>query len=295
MTAMLFAGAGFGLGVLLLWRGIVPARPDVLVHIGRFDLSRSTAELEEPTGQHIDRIAWWKLGRLVNRRVTRYGWDLSKIRPDLTITDTHIDTFLGRLVGYALVGLLAPAAFSLLTGGALVVPLIFGVVIAAAVMTTSVVELRRDATRRRARLMMAVSTYLNLIAMNLAGGRGVPEALARSAELGTGWAFTLITERMDLARDIGQTPWQALKELGDDVGLSELTDLGSALTLVGDSGSRVKNTLIARAGTMQQRALAEEAATAVANEESIKVALGLMAAGFIVGVGYPMYASIMAL
>ena len=53
-------------------------------------------------------------------------------------------------------------------------------------------RLRREAAARRQDFRHAVGAFLDLVSMNLAGGRGVPEALTAAASIGDGWAFARI-------------------------------------------------------------------------------------------------------
>ena len=100
------------------------------------------------------------------------------------------------------------------------------------------VELRQQVEQRRRDFRHAIGAFLDLVAMNLSGGRGVPEALLAASEIGTGWAMWRIREALVNARITGQTPWQALGALGEEVGADELRDLAAALSLVADDGAR---------------------------------------------------------
>ena len=54
--------------------------------------------------------------------------------------------------------------------------------------------------------------------MNLAGGRGVPEALMTASEVGTGWAFWRIRDALASARITGQTAWASRQKISAPVG-----------------------------------------------------------------------------
>ena len=99
------------------------------------------------------------------------------------------------------------------------------------------------AATRRADLRRALGCYLDLVAMSLAGGRGIPEALPTAAAVGSGWAFELLGSTVATARSTGSTPWEALGRLGEETGLPELQDLGSALALVAHDGAKVRESL----------------------------------------------------
>ena len=108
--------------------------------------------------------------------------------------------------------------------------------------------------------------------MNLAGGRGVPEALTAAASIGGGWPFARLRDTLAFARLHGLTPWAALGRLGDEVGINELRDLAAALALVADDGAKIRDSLAARAATLRRRELAEMEGRAGERSQSMLVA-----------------------
>ena len=78
-----------------------------------------------------------------------------------------------------------------------------------------------------------------------------------ASEIGTGWAFWRIRDALANARITGQTPWQALGALGEEIGVDELHDLSAALSLVADDGAKVRESLAARAASLRRRELAD--------------------------------------
>ena len=61
-------------------------------------------------------------------------------------------------------------------------------------------SVRREAAARRQDFRHAVGAFLDLVSMNLAGGRGVPEALTAAASIGGGWPFARIRDALAFAR-----------------------------------------------------------------------------------------------
>ena len=118
-------------------------------------------------------------------------------------------------------------------------------------------ELKQKVDKRRRDFRHAIGAFLDLVAMNLAGGRGVLEALMSASEIGTGWAMWRIRDALASARIVGQTPWQALGALGEEVRIDELRDLSAALSLVAEDGAKVRESLTARAAGLRRRELAE--------------------------------------
>ena len=150
-----------------------------------------------------------------------------------------------------------------------------------AVLGGIVVALRRRDFRH------AIGAFLDLVAMNLAGGRGVPEALMSASEIGTGWAMWRIRDALTSARIIGQTPWQALGALGEEVRIDELRDLSAALSLVAEDGAKVRESLTTRAAGLRRRELAELQGQAGERSQSMLVAQMLLAGAFLIFLIYP--------
>ena len=123
--------------------------------------------------------------------------------------------------------------------------------------------------------------------MNLAGGRGVPEALMAAGDIGGGWAMWRIRDALTNARITGQTPWQALGGLGEDVGVEELTDLSAALSLVAEDGAKVRESLTARAASLRRREIAELEGKAGQRSQSMLIAQMLLCVGFLLFILYP--------
>ena len=121
-----------------------------------------------------------------------------------------------------------------------------------------------------------------------AGGMALPAA----ANIGTGWTFDHLQDAIDGARFSGVTAWESLGALGRRVGLPELFDLDAALRLANEDGAKVKATLVARAGTLRSRRIADAEADANQATESMKFTLIVMVFAFL---GYELYPSIVRL
>ena len=108
-----------------------------------------------------------------------------------------------------------------------------------------------------------------------------------ASEIGSSWAMRPDRDALTNARITGQTPWQALGNLGEEVGVDELRDLSAALGLVAEDGAKVRESLTARAASLRRRELAEMEGQAGERSQSMLVAQMLMAAGFMVFLIYP--------
>ena len=300
MTAVLLVFGGLGASVAGLLGLLLPQRPGLLAAIGRLDAAR-TGQLPTAAGKVTDRHGarrWTEVW--VSRHLGITCRATGGLAGDLAITMGSIETFaahrvLTGLAGFctfpALVIAVAPLglripAIALLVGGPL---------LAAGGYWLPKVALNTKAAQRRREFRRALSCYLDLVAMSLAGGRGAPQALPEAATLSDGWAFQLVADALDTARLAGRSPWQGLGALGDRIGVPELCELAGSLALVGDHGARVRDTLTARAATLRRRALTDAEGQAAQADQAMRIAQVLLAFGFLILIAYPALAAVLLL
>ncbi|MEU8277422.1 type II secretion system F family protein [Microbispora bryophytorum] len=324
MIATVLCGAVLGLGLFLLARALFPPRPGLTARLSALDQARDgkgvpLAPLIAPEEDVSE------LRRMLGLRLARFyaarGWEARSIKADLALLGKSFEGFLATKLLLGVSGLLA---FPLLVGWlalmgwgvSVQVPLWSALVVCVIFFLLPDAQIRRDASVRRRDFRHAVGAFLDLVSMNLAGGRGVPEALmmavavgspvttpgalngtvnsaVNSAATGAGpapganWAMERIREALANARIVGITPWQALGRLGDEINVDELRDLSAALGLVADDGAKVRASLTARAATLRRRELAEVEGKAGERSQSMLVAQLLLCAGFVIFLSFP--------
>jgi Flp pilus assembly protein TadB len=292
MTAALLAGALLGLGLFLLGLAVWPRRAGLAKQLAAFDAAqtakRRSPRLDDGKESEFSR----RLGSALAKFCAEQGWEFRSLRSSLALVDKSFESYLATKVLLALFGLImGPLALVVLGLGGLHVPVFFpvwaGLALAVIFFMLPDVELRQQVTKRRRDFRHAIGAFLDLVAMNLAGGRGVPEALMSASEIGSGWAMWRIREALVNARITGQTPWQALGALGDEVQVDELRDLSAALSLVSEDGAKVRESLATRAVSLRRRELAELQGEAGERSQSMLVAQMLLCAGFLVFLIYP--------
>ena len=309
MTAAIVVFASLGAAVAGLLALLLPSRPGLLASIGRLDAARSPAPSAAPpayggsswTGRQI-RLGRWagaRLGSLAGSNRFVPG-AVGQRDADLAITDRNPELFLGRKVLTGVYGLcLLPGATLLLAPAGLMLPagaLLVGTPgLGAAFYLLPDMALRREADVRRREFRRALSCYLDLVAMSLAGGRGAPQALPEAAALSDGWAHRLIGDALAGARLAGTSPWRGLGELGERIAVPELRELSGSLALVGDHGARVRDTLTARAATLRRRALTDAEGQAAQADQAMHIAQVLLAFGFLILIAYPALAAVLDL
>jgi tight adherence protein C len=290
MSTVLIAGALVGAGVYLLVRSLVPVRPGLAATLGELDAARVRASAS--VGTNPARRAQLNLGASIRDAAYARGIQLTSLRQDLALLGRSLEAFLATKALLALAGFAAPLAGATLLAAlglrlGVVVPLWASLLLAAGGFFLPDIALRTEAADRRRDFRHVVGSFLDLVAMNLAGGRGVPEALMSAASISDGWAMVRIRETLTDARLHGVTPWAALGELGAQLAIDELRDLAAALALVAEDGAKVRASLAARAESMRRRDLADSEGKAQERSQSMLVAQLLLCAGFLVFLTYP--------
>ncbi|GGS91336.1 type II secretion system protein [Planobispora rosea] len=318
MVEPLLVGGVAGLGVFLLIRALFPARPGLVTRLLALDAAREgTGAPRVQLALPDEEVSAFRrgLGARMARFYAARGWEVRSARADLALLGKSLEGFLATKVLLAASGLLA---FPLLAGWlalmgwgiSLTIPLWAAITFAVVFFFLPDLQIRRDAARMRRDFRHVVGAFLDLVAMNLAGGRGVPESLMMAVSVGTvgtagtaggmaggtagasddegaNWAMTRIREALTNARIVGITPWQALGQLGDEIDVDELRDLSAALGLVADDGAKVRASLTARAATLRRRELAEVEGQAGERSQSMLVAQLLLCAGFMIFLSFP--------
>ena len=289
MTPGLAVGAVAGLGLFLLVFALLPRRASLARQVAAFDAGHRTARYPV---QDRERELGRRLGQRLSALCARQGWEFPAVRANLSIIGKSFENYLATKVLLGLFGfLLAPLLLLLLSLAGwhipYVVPLWLGLALGGAFFFLPDVEVRQRAEARRRDFRHAVGAFLDLVSMNLSGGRGVPEALLAASEIGSGWALWRLRDALANARITGQTPWQALGALGAEVRVDELRDLAAALSLVADDGAKVRESLTARAASLRRRELADLEGQAGEKSQSMLVAQMLLCAGFLIFLTYP--------
>lgn len=299
---ILVAGAVAGLGLLLLVIALLPPGPRPAGALARLDALRAARRLASVTvegGGEVEDVGWVRrFGRRTDDMLAGLGLELGGVRSDLALLGRSPDTFLAWTVLAAVGGFLFPLAVAaelmlvgVRVGGAL--PLVLPVVGAAVAAALPLASVRARAAERRRDFRHVVGSFLDLVAMSLAGGRGVPEALQGASALSDGWAMVRIRDTLGAARLRGETPWAALGALGEQVRVEELRDLAAALALVAEDGAKVRDSLSARASSMRRRELAESEGKAGEASQSMLVAQLLLSLGFLIFLIYPALMKVM--
>ncbi len=282
MLIPLLLGIGFGGGLWLCLIGMARPQPA---------LTDALRSLEQPSngGASKRQVAAVRLATTVAEVV---GLDLGVLRRDLRITDRTVDRHaLEKIVAAASLFALPIIVTVVLAAAGVSVPLSFAVAASllagAAGFVVPDLTVRNEAARRRREFRHTLAAYLDLVVIVVAGGAGTESALHDAADAGEGWAFAAIRRALAGARLSGVTPWNALRDLGGELGVQELSELAAGVSLAGEHGARIRASLVAKAQSMREQQLTEVEAEAQAATERMSVPVVLLLFGFLAFILYP--------
>ena len=292
-VAVMAAGGGIGLGILLFARALFP-RP---VPLGKAlaDLEQprqSLADLEAGLDDMSSRSAAERIGRTAVGFIEAIGLvDLGRLRLRLRALGKPVerhayDKLIGGIGGFVL-----PVVFNLvlLAGGvsmSLGLTTLLAVALSVAGFVFPDLGLAEQIERRRRDFRHSLSAYLDLVTIILAGGGGLETALGTAAEAGDGWAFTEIRDALRKARLSGRSAWDLFDELGQELGVNELCELAASAHLAGDQGARIRASLAAKADSMRSNQTAAIEAQAESATEKMLLPVVTLVVGMILFIGF---------
>ncbi|MEJ8632311.1 type II secretion system F family protein [Streptomyces sp. MS2.AVA.5] len=253
------AGALIGLAV----RAALPARRDLASVLDRLDASQSAGPLltsgaPQATGSLQERVGTRLLDEL-GGRITLPVKDLNLLRIS---TAEH----LGKRFLFALYGLLLPQLLQALLAMAgspfpYAVPALFSLALAGLFWIWPGKEVTRDAAAARLVVRHAAASYLERVALARLANSSAAQSLTQTADVGDGFIFIRMRQAFHQADLAGVTVWEALRQLGDDLDIPELTRPADTIALAGE-GASVYTTLQAQARQLRIALLSDAKAQA---------------------------------
>ncbi len=157
-----------------------------------------------------------------------------------------------------------------------------------------VFELFKRARERRRHFRIVIGSFVDLVVLGLAGGVGVEGAMFAASQVSGDWAARRMARALMQARDSGRSPWIALGQLGESIGVPELVELSTTLQLAGTEGARIRQSLSARAVSIRRHEQADAESAANAMTERLFLPGSLLLLGFLLFVGYPAFSRILS-
>lgn len=295
MTAAVILGCAGGMGLYLLVRGLFPPTPTLAARVRSvLDEAEPEPKVGPTTSSGLQAALERRYGPSLVELLATSGLDLrstSRLQ-DLRVTGTRMETLVVEKLMLATTGALFPVllAAGLALGG---IHLPTGLLAFAAVLFGTAgfllpdASLRQRASERRKSFRYALSAFLDLVSISLAGGGLVQGSLQDAVAVGRGWAFDEFRRPLEMTREKGRPPWEDVGRLGGDLGVPELEELAASLTLAGSEGARVRQSLMAKAESLRQRRMSEAEANANESSERMVLPLVLLGLGFLLFLGYP--------
>jgi Flp pilus assembly protein TadB len=289
MTAIIVLGVGFGIGLAVVVSALRPAPEPLGVALHRLHNPRPRASVD--TTGSVPSLQTKLLG--CSWEHTSLAHRLLKVADaDLHITGVSGSEYLAQRLALAIAALLwAPLTAAIASLGGVRVPWAFPLWVSVAMVPVGFVLpgiwVRARATDRRRSFRHALSAFLDVVAVSLAGGQGIDSALHSGADAGNGWAFGLLRSALLEAQLNGEPPWAPLGRLGDRVGSTDLSELAASATLAGQEGARVRLSLAAKARALRIRGLTEIEAAARSASERMTLPIVALMVCFVLFIGYP--------
>lgn len=282
MIAVILVGIGTGLGLWMVLTWAIPPQPTLRGRLAE------TAPLTEVT----DTTWATALARPLLPGLRALGLPGERLERDLRVLGRGADTHVAVKVVLCCTGLLTPLLLQgLLALGDLQLgvelPFVVAIVLAVAGFLVPDLEVRAKAARARAEFRSALSAFLDLVWITLAGGAGVESALLAAADVGHGPAFTQLRRALDAAQLTRTTPWATLRRLGEELDIAELAELAASLALAGTEGAKIRASLSAKAGALRTHLVADAEAEAQAATERMALPVTLLFLGFLGFIAYP--------
>jgi hypothetical protein len=288
-------GAVVGLGLFLLLRALLVVEQPHLVDA----LTRLTTPVAVPPAGGFPasagrgpRAGAWLAGRLP-AGARRSGTQA------LTLIGWTPEGYALRKVGLAAFGAGFVPLLTTVLGIAgirlpVVVPVAGSVALAAVLFVLVDVIVRDQAAEARAQVRRALCSYLDLVSLRRDASEGPTVALERAAALGEGWVFRRITDALIAARLAGDAPWDGLRRLAADTGVTELADVADIAHVAAREGASIASTLRARASSLRVQLLTEEEAAANTASEKLTAPVALLSIAFLLLFLYPALARLTA-
>lgn len=288
MISVFGAGAGFGLGLWLLVLGLRPPRRSLSDRLADFHEGRATAtDAPSLLRNSWTRLALWLFGAVRSEGVEEVVADSEVAGTSL---DVHVTDKLNAGLGGATLSIVLGWLVGVVGGPVgLVVVAVIGFVVCYFLPD---LELRSKARTRREEFDQALTGFVSLVAVSMAGGGGINTAMADAAAIGHGWTFELLRRCLDEAALVGEPPWAAMERAGRRLGLNHLVELSGSVGLAGASGARITESLQARAEADRSREIAETSARAEARSESMNLPIAALLLGWFGFMGFPAVANL---
>lgn len=274
--AMLSGGLIFA-GIACLIAAVIPAPVHLKDAIARLQPTPPTLNV---TAGPETRDTETRLGHWAQRHLPPFLLGTTPTKDLALLGRTPASLYGSQIISAAIGLLILPVLnliFTLLDGALpLAVPAIGSLVLAAVMWWMPRNELRDKVTKAREEFSYALGAFVEMVALERLSGATVPQALIQAADTGDSWVFQRLATVLRRTQYTGQSPWDALAETGEALDLTDLIDLADIMRLGGADGTRVYDSLRARAASMRNATLNTQISRANQASERIAIPVALL-------------------
>lgn len=291
-----------GFGVFLVLREFAPTHTDLGTAVGNLSPGNLISRPDEPTRDvdHRDRVGAFAERHVANLPgITTPTADLDLLRSlseedPMPSLGESVRLFYWEKVLSAFIGLALPTAtgaFLSLIGASAPfgLPYFAGIGLAIYFWFQPDRRIRSRAADARLAFAQAAVSYIRLVTINRVGQVGLITSMHEAAIVSDGWMFRRIRQALIRAQYTGQTAWDALDELADQIEVPQLREIADITRLSGESGAGVLESLTARSASMRDRLLTAEHTDTVRNSTALSVPVtalvGLFMAALLIPAG----------
>ena len=289
--AIVLLGLGVGAGIAIVLRALHPHPPAISAVLTTLDQPGRSIDEVEPSGAS-ERRSTRALQLVESLGIQPGKWTQDILLVERTPARHAADKVLAGTSGFLMPNLLGFVLGTIGAGVPAPVTVLLSLGLAAGGFVLPDRLLRDQAAARRRGFRFALSSYLDLVNILLAGGAGIETALHEAANIGDGWGYRLIRSELRRARLIARPPWETLASLGERIGVSELSELAANVSLAGSQGARIRASLATKADTLRGHQIAETETAAEAATERMTVPVAVLLLGFLLLIAYPAVAQI---
>ncbi|MFD9825554.1 type II secretion system F family protein [Streptomyces violascens] len=267
----MLAGALTALGLALAVRALLPRRVPLAKLLARTHHPAPPQQAVAATGSA--RARW---AEQVGTRLLETGTVAARLpAKDLSLLEMRPASLLGRCAVYGLLGMLLPQwMLLLLTLGGLhlpfAVPVAFALIGGVVFVFKCFDDVRTQARQAREEYQFYAASLLERVALARASA-GASEALMQVTTSADGRAAVRIRDTLEHARLSGVNLWDALEQLGQDIGVPELSRPAASMALAGEEHAAVTATLEAQSAVTRRTTMAARRAEANEKTEAMTV------------------------
>ncbi|MEM7340481.1 MAG: type II secretion system F family protein [Actinomycetota bacterium] len=267
----------------------------LVMMVGAFAVPRATLDAEL---RHAQRAGHERGGLVTSIADAIDGLSGRAPDEDLAILEWSRTTWNQRRLTFAAVGFVVGALVSITLRLLVTYPLVaglplLGLLVGGIGLVVADSDRQTKASDRRDEMRLALSYFLEVASIMLAGGAGAETAMEEAASKGVGPSFRMFAQAVARAQeDPRLNAFVALRDLGEQVGVRELVEFGDVMILSSENSATVRQALQDKASILILREQENRKTAALARNVAMSIPVAGIAGGFIIWLVYPAIAGL---